>query len=58
MRRGGHVQLKDVADVRIVPSPTVIKREAVARYVEVGAIVDGTQRRGCRRRYRKSAQGN
>ncbi len=38
---GSRVKLKDVADVRIVPSPTVIKREAVARYVEVGASVKG-----------------
>ena len=38
---GSRVQLKDVADVRVVPSPTVIKRETVARYVEVGATVEG-----------------
>jgi Cu/Ag efflux pump CusA len=38
---GGRVPLKEVANVRIVPSPTVIKREAVARYVEVGAIIEG-----------------
>ena len=38
---GGRVQLKEVANVRIVPAPTVIKREAVARYVEVGAGVEG-----------------
>jgi Cu/Ag efflux pump CusA len=38
---GGHVVLKDVADVRIVPSPTNIKRETVARYVEVAADVKG-----------------
>jgi len=37
----GHVQLKDVAEVRVVSSPTVIKRETVARYVEVGADVSG-----------------
>ncbi|MCI0335662.1 MAG: efflux RND transporter permease subunit [Planctomycetes bacterium] len=37
----GQVALKDVADVRIVSSPTVIKRETVARYVEVGADVTG-----------------
>jgi Cu/Ag efflux pump CusA len=35
------VQLKDVADVRIASAPTVIKRETVARYVEVGADVKG-----------------
>jgi Cu/Ag efflux pump CusA len=38
---GGHVLLKDVAKVRIVSSPQVIKRETVARYVEVAAGVSG-----------------
>jgi Cu/Ag efflux pump CusA len=38
---GSRVQLKDVADVRIVPSPTVINRETVARYVDVAATVSG-----------------
>jgi Cu/Ag efflux pump CusA len=37
----GHVQLKDVANVRLTSAPTVIKRETVARYVEVGADVSG-----------------
>jgi len=36
---GGHVALKDVADVRIVPSPTVINREAVSRHIDVVANV-------------------
>ena len=48
---GSRVLLKDVADVRIVPSPTVIKREAVARYVEVAATVAGRSCRCRRRRY-------
>ena len=34
---GGHVRLGEVADVRIVPTPTVIKREAVSRYIDVVA---------------------
>jgi Cu/Ag efflux pump CusA len=38
---GGHVLLKDVAEVRQVPFPTNIKRETVARYVEVAAGVKG-----------------
>jgi Cu/Ag efflux pump CusA len=38
---GGHVVLKDVADVRIVSSPTVIRREAVARHVDVDARANG-----------------
>jgi CzcA family heavy metal efflux pump len=39
--RGGHVRLKDVADVRIASSPTVIKREAVSPYLDVGFNVQG-----------------
>ena len=38
---GGHVRLKDVADVRIVPSATVINRDAVARRMDVTANVHG-----------------
>ncbi len=33
--RGGHVLLKDVAEVRIVPAPTSIKRDAVSRYIDI-----------------------
>jgi Cu/Ag efflux pump CusA len=38
---GGHVMLKDVAHVRIAPSPTVINRDAVARRIDVTARVQG-----------------
>jgi Cu/Ag efflux pump CusA len=38
---GGHVKLADVADVRIVPSQTVIKREGISRYLDIGAKVRG-----------------
>ena len=38
---GGHVRLKEVADVRIVPSATVIHRDAVARRMDVTAQVHG-----------------
>jgi Cu/Ag efflux pump CusA len=38
---GGHVRLADVADVRIAPSVTVIKRDAAARSIDVTASVDG-----------------
>lgn len=38
---GGHVRLADVADVRIVPAPNVIKRENVSRRIDVGANVKG-----------------
>jgi CzcA family heavy metal efflux pump len=37
----GHVRLQELADVRIVPSPVVIKRDAVSRYIDVSANVDG-----------------
>ena len=36
---GGQVRLADVAEVRIVPAPTIIKRDAVSRYIDVGAKV-------------------
>lgn len=38
---GGHVMLKEVAHVRIAPSPTVIQRDAVARCMDVTANVRG-----------------
>ena len=38
---GGHVRLDQVADVSIQPSPAVIKRDAVQRYVDVEANVSG-----------------
>ncbi|HEX6287735.1 MAG TPA: efflux RND transporter permease subunit [Herpetosiphonaceae bacterium] len=38
---GGHVPLAEVADVRIVPTPNVIKREAVSRRLDVSANVRG-----------------
>jgi len=38
---GGHVRLGEVADVRIAPNPAVIQRQAVSRYVDVAANVNG-----------------
>lgn len=38
---GGHVRLSDVAKVRIAPNPTVVKREAVSRTIDVMANVRG-----------------
>jgi Cu/Ag efflux pump CusA len=38
---GGHVRLEQVADVRIQPSPAVIKRDAAQRYIDVEANVSG-----------------
>jgi Cu/Ag efflux pump CusA len=38
---GGHVRLGDVAKVRFVATPNLIEREAVSRYLDVGASVQG-----------------
>lgn len=38
---GGHVRLGDVASVRIMPAPEVIRRESVARRLDVVANVNG-----------------
>jgi len=38
---GGHVRLGDVAKVGLVPSPGNIEHDAVSRYVDIGAGVQG-----------------
>jgi CzcA family heavy metal efflux pump len=38
---GGHVQLQEVADVRIAPTPNVIEHENLKRRIDVGANVRG-----------------
>jgi len=38
---GGHVRLGRVADARIVPGPAVVERQAVSRYLDVTANVEG-----------------
>jgi CzcA family heavy metal efflux pump len=38
---GGFVRLGDVADVRIVANPAVVKRESVSRYLDITANVSG-----------------
>jgi CzcA family heavy metal efflux pump len=38
---GEHVRLGQVADVRVVPNPTVIRHESVSNYVDVSASVAG-----------------
>jgi Cu/Ag efflux pump CusA len=40
---GGHVLLKDVADVAIAPVPSAVHHEAQSRILDVGANVDGTR---------------
>jgi Cu/Ag efflux pump CusA len=39
---GGHVRVGEVADVRVVPTTSVIKREAVSRYIDVVGKVNGS----------------
>jgi Cu/Ag efflux pump CusA len=38
---GGVVALSDIADVRVAPSPTTIRRDAVQRVIDIGATVEG-----------------
>jgi CzcA family heavy metal efflux pump len=38
---GGHVQLADVATVRIAPTPNVVTREDASRRIDVGASLKG-----------------
>ncbi|MGQ0850080.1 MAG: efflux RND transporter permease subunit, partial [Actinomycetota bacterium] len=38
---GEHVRVGEVADVRVVPRPTVIRHESVERYLDVAAGVNG-----------------
>ncbi len=41
---GRHVRLGDVAEVRIAPSAAVVQRQAVSRYLDIGASVSGRDR--------------
>jgi Cu/Ag efflux pump CusA len=41
---GGQVALGDVANVQIRPNPTVIRHEAVSRYIDVAADLSGRSR--------------
>jgi len=38
---GGHVRLGEVAEIRIAPTPINIKRDAVSRYIDVTANLEG-----------------
>ncbi len=40
---GQHVLLKDVADIRVVPTPNVIHHEGLFRKIDVGANIDGSR---------------
>ena len=46
---GGYVRLGDVADVRIVAAPTVIRREAISPYLDVALNVQGRDARAVTR---------
>ena len=46
---GGHVRLGEVADVRVRPAPTVVRRDAVSRRVDVEAGVSGRSAGAVRR---------
>ena len=54
-RRAGTCGSGDVADVRVAPAPAVIERDAVSRYLDVSAAVDGPQPRRRRDRGRGAA---
>jgi Cu/Ag efflux pump CusA len=38
---GGHVRLEEVADVRVAPAPTVIRRSGISPYLDVAFNVNG-----------------
>jgi CzcA family heavy metal efflux pump len=38
---GGYIRLKDVADIRIVPTPNVVERENLSRRIDVGTNIKG-----------------
>ena len=40
---GEHVRLRDVADIRVVPTPNVIHHEGLLRNIDVGANIDGSR---------------
>ena len=41
---GNQIRVGDVADVRVSPNPNVINRQAISRYVDIGAGLDGRSR--------------
>jgi CzcA family heavy metal efflux pump len=55
--RGEQVRLGDVAEVRIVPAPTVIQHEAVKSYVDVRAGVQGRGLSSVTRDVERALQG-
>jgi CzcA family heavy metal efflux pump len=55
--REGVLRLGEVADVRIVPSPDVIKHEAVSRYIDVGVNVQGRNINSVARDIEQAIQG-
>ena len=54
---GGHVRLGRVADARIVPGPAVIERQAVSRYLDVTANVEGRDAGAVKQDVEQALQG-
>lgn len=54
---GGHVRLEEVADVRIAPALTVIRREAVQRVISVNAGVEGRSLSSVNQEVKRYLQG-
>ena len=54
---GGHVRLKEVADVRIVSSPNVVEREGQSRKIDVSANVKGRDLGSVAKDVEKALQG-
>jgi CzcA family heavy metal efflux pump len=40
---GGHVELQDVADVKVVPTPNAIPHQDLFRFLDIGANIDGSR---------------
>jgi Cu/Ag efflux pump CusA len=55
--RGGHVRLGEVAEVRFAATPVVINRDAVSRYTDVTANLDGRSYRSAAAEIENRLQG-
>ncbi len=53
----GLVPLAELADIRIVPAPIIIKRDVVSRFVDVAVMVDGRSRAAVTTDIKSSLQG-
>jgi CzcA family heavy metal efflux pump len=55
--RGGHVRLGQVADVRFTATPVIINRDAVSRYIDVTANLNGRSYRSAVAEVEERLQG-